>query len=102
MQDDDRIDAMVRAASTYPVDEGRLTQGVLTCIRDRDAGIFGLFGQHVRGAGLAFACLLVATPILVTQVSGDAEDAVIAALLLGEGLLDDAEIDALLVDEGVE
>ncbi len=102
MQDDDRIDAAVRAASAYPVDEARLTQGVLTRIRDGDGGLFGLFGPHRRGAVLAFACVLVATPIIVTQVPGETEDAMIASLLLGEGLLADADIDALLTGEAVE
>jgi hypothetical protein len=100
--DDDRIDAMVRAASAYPVDEARLTRAVLTRVRDANAGVFGLFGRHARGAALAFASVLVATPILMTQVPSEAEDAVIAALLLGESLVNDATVDALLTGETVE
>ncbi len=102
MQDDDRIDGLVRAASAYRVDEARLTARVLTRIRDGDGGIFGLFGRHAKGAALAFASVLVATPILMTQVQSATEDALIASLLLGDGLLDAAGVDALLNIEAVE
>jgi hypothetical protein len=102
MQNDDRIDALVRAASAHPVDEARLTRGVLTRIRDGDGGIFGLFGRHAKGAALAFASVLIATPVLMTQVPIAAEDAMIASLLLGEGWLDEAGVDALLTEEAVE
>jgi hypothetical protein len=102
MQDDDKIDAMVRAASAYPFDESGLTQDVLTRIRDTDPGLLGLFGPHLRGAALAFASVLVATPIIVTQMPGATEEAMIASLVLGEGLLEDADIDALLGREAVE
>jgi hypothetical protein len=100
--DDEQIDAMVRAASAFPVDEDRLTQGVLRRIRDDDGGLFGLFGQRLRGAAFAFGCVLAATPVLMMQLPSDADDAVIAALLLGEGMLDDFAGDALFADEAVE
>ena len=102
MQNDDRIDGLVRAASAFPVDEARLTQGVLMRIRDEDTGMFGLFGRHARGAALAFASLLVATPVLMTQVPSETEDAVIASLLLGDGLLSDTAFSALADEETVE
>jgi hypothetical protein len=102
MQDDDKIDALVRAASAYPVDEARLAQAVLRHIRDDDGGLFGVFRHGLRGAAFAFASVLVATPILMIQWPGDAEDAVIASLLLGEGLLEDAAMNALLPEENVE
>ncbi|MGL5009389.1 MAG: hypothetical protein ACRC6I_05870 [Paracoccaceae bacterium] len=102
MQTDDEIDAAVRAASAFPVDEARLTQVVLTRIRDGNAGIFGLFGGHGRGAAVAFASLLVATPVLMTQVPLEAEDAAMESLLLGGGLLDEDGLAALLGGESLE
>ena len=48
MQDDDRIDRDVRAASGFAVDEGRLTQAVLRRIRDDDGGLFGVFDHGLR------------------------------------------------------
>ncbi len=101
-EDDDRVDAMVRAASAFPVDAGRMTQGVLARMRDDEDGVFGVFGSHLRGAALAFGVVLAAVPVLMTQVPSAVEDAVIASLLLGDGVLDDTAFDGLLTDEAVE
>jgi hypothetical protein len=102
MKTDEEIDADLRAASTFPVDEAQIARAVLTRIRDDDAGLFGIFGGHKRGIAVGFATVLVATPIIVTQIPAASQDAMIASALLGEGLLDHGVLDVLLTDEGLE
>jgi hypothetical protein len=102
MQSDDDLNAVLRAASQIPVDEARLTRAVLTRIRDDDASLFGLFGNHKRGVGIAFASVLAATPIAVMQIPPSPEDAMFASLLLGQDILDGSALDILLTDEGLE
>jgi hypothetical protein len=96
MTDDDTIKAMVRAASAFPVDERRLTHAVLTRIRDDDAGLFGLFNHGLRRVPVAFALILLATPLAVTQFPESVDDEAVAALILGEGMLGMSPLDALL------
>ncbi len=102
MQDDDRIDVIVRAASDFPVDESRLAQAVLARIRDDDGGVFGLFQNGWRRVPLAFALVLIATPVVVTQLPMSSDDAAVAALVVGDGLLGASTLDALLVSEVIE
>jgi hypothetical protein len=94
--DDDRIDALVRAASTRPVDEGRLTQTVLTRIRMAGAPstahwtrLFALpqFAGPGRLAPAGFVLVLIATPFAVANYPGDPADQVIYALALGDPAL---------------
>jgi hypothetical protein len=102
MTDDDKIKAMVRAASAFPVDEGRLAQAVLARIRDDDAGLFGLFNHGLRRVPVAFALILLATPLAVTQLPEAVDDEAVAALMLGEGVLGMSPLDALLSGEVLE
>lgn len=104
--DDDRMDEMVRAASAFPVDTGRMTQTVLTRIRDDDGGVFGVFGSHLRGVAVAFGVVLAAVPMIVLQLPATgllaSDDAAVAALVMGDGLLGAGALDAMLAGEVVE
>jgi hypothetical protein len=102
MQDDDRIDKVVRAASGFAVDESRLAQAVLRRIRDDDIGLFGVFSHGWRRVPLAFALVLMATPVIVTQLPVVSDDDAVAALVVGDGLLGASALDALLTGEVVE
>jgi hypothetical protein len=102
MTDDDEINAMVRAAAAYPVDESRLAQAVLTRIRDDEAGLFGLFNHGLRRVPLAFALVLAATPVIVTQLPDTVDDEAVAALMLGDGMLGMSPLDDLLTGEELE
>ena len=102
MQTDDQIDRDVRAASGFAVDESRLAQAVLRRIRDEDGGLFGVFDNGLRRVPLAFALILVATPVIVTQLPAASDDAAVAALVVGDGLLGAAALDGLLAGEVIE
>jgi hypothetical protein len=102
MQDDDQIDALVRAASACDVDEARLSQAVLTRIRDGQQGLFGMFSQNWRVAPAGFAAVLAITPVLITQLPGNSEEDLIAALVTGGPVLVDASFVQFLAEEAFE
>ncbi len=91
--DDDRIDALVRAASQRTTDEALLANNVLRRIRqDRQgpagkrAGLLALpsFAGPGRFAPAGFALVLLATPFAVARYPVDQTEAVVTALALGD------------------
>jgi hypothetical protein len=101
--DDDRLDALVRAATAQPTDEARLARAVLARLQaDAGADLFGIFTARLRLAPAAFAALLVATPLVIARYPGTGEDGVIAAMAFGDPLLTDPSIDTFFTTETEE
>jgi hypothetical protein len=85
MSDDD-LDALIRRAAAFPIDEAHLTQRTLAALRNADDGsLFALFTQpRLRFVPAAFAALLVATPFAITQVPATNDEVLVVTLALGD------------------
>jgi hypothetical protein len=94
---DDGIDRLVQQASDRPVDIGRLQSRVMTRLRvSRRDGLFGWLQGPALMVPAAFAAVLVAIPVLMAGSPGDAAEGLIAAAALGDPLLADPDLSALL------